>query len=75
MNLIKKSVIAAAACGLFGAAISTPANANTFLGTNGQWYGNICQTSLGWQVMDGYYLVGSGCYSPGWNAYGYVANA
>ena len=40
---------------------------------NGLWYGNICQTSFGWQVVPTQ-LVGSSCYSPAWNAYGYIAN-
>lgn len=39
----------------------------------GIWIGNICQTPMGWQVVP-WQPVGSVCFSPGWNAYGFIAN-
>jgi len=51
----------------------TPASAAVVLGNDGYWYGNVCQTVYGWQIVP-WRLVGSTCYSPGWGAYGYIAN-
>lgn len=39
----------------------------------GIWVGNICQTPSGWQVVP-WQPVGSVCFSPGWQSYGFIAN-
>lgn len=39
----------------------------------GVWLGNICQTSMGWQEVP-WQPIGTVCYSPGWRAYGFIAN-
>jgi hypothetical protein len=39
----------------------------------GIWIGNICQTPAGWQIVPPQ-PVGSICFSPGWQAYGFIAN-
>lgn len=39
----------------------------------GLWFGNVCQTPQGWQIVAPQ-LVGSTCWSPGWRTYGFIAN-
>ena len=41
--------------------------------STGIWVGNVCQTPLGWQIVPPQ-PIGSTCYSPGWNSYGFIAN-
>lgn len=54
--------------------ISITAIAAVMRGPDGRWYGNVCLTDLGWQVVN-WQLVGSTCYAPMWNRYGFIANA
>jgi hypothetical protein len=42
-------------------------------GADGRWYGNICVTQRGWQTVP-WLPVGSMCYSPMWQMYGFIAN-
>jgi hypothetical protein len=76
MKLSRKIVtvaVAAIATVVMTAVSVTPASAAVVLGADGLWYGNICQTSIGWQVVP-WRLVGASCYSPGWGQWGYIAN-
>ena len=67
------AVIAIAAAALMmNAVVAKPASANVVL-YNGLYYGNICQTVSGWQIVP-WQLVGTSCYSPGWGMYGVIAN-
>jgi len=62
--------------GLFTAIFAmnaTSVNAATVYGNDGLLYGNICQTIDGWQVVP-WRLVGTQCYAPAWNRFGYIAN-
>jgi len=69
-----KAVLVAGALAVSAALVSVqPASAAVVLGNNGLWYGNICQTTYGWQVVP-WQLVGATCYAPGWGSYGYIAN-
>lgn len=54
-------------------AISISAYAATLMGRDGIIYGNICQTLHGWQQVT-WQPVGSQCYAPGLNSWGYIAN-
>ena len=54
--------------------IAIPSQAATFYNNNdGLIYGNICQTPYGWQFVN-WAPAYTACYSPGWNAYGYILN-
>jgi len=69
-----KTLVAASALAVAAICVSvTPASATVVLGNDGLYYGNICQTTYGWQVVP-WRLVGATCYSPAWGAYGYIAN-
>lgn len=78
MNLIKKigTIAVATIAAVVMTAVSVqPASANVYYNPyNGLWYGNVCQTSIGWQFVP-YQLVGSTCYSPMWGSFGYISNA
>lgn len=47
--------------------------AEVIIGPNGVRYGNICQTSIGWQIVP-WQPVGSVCYAPAFNLWGYILN-
>lgn len=49
------------------------ANAEVIFGPNGVLYGNVCQTQMGWQYVP-WQPVGSLCYSPRFNSWGYILN-
>jgi len=67
------AVVAVAAAALLMNAVSVQPASAAVVYSNGLYYGNICQTPAGWQVVP-WQLVGSTCYSPGWGLYGYIAN-
>jgi len=74
MKLFKTLALVA---GLFTATFAmnaTTVNAATVYNyNNGLYYGNICQTPAGWQVVP-WQLVGGSCWSPAWGMWGYIAN-
>lgn len=43
-------------------------------GPDGRWYGNVCVTQLGWQVVP-WQIIGSMCFAPMFNQYGFIANS
>jgi hypothetical protein len=61
------------ALGFFATATlsASKSDAHYFLAANGLYYGNICRIGIYWQQVN-YQLVGSQCYSPGWNAFGRI---
>ncbi len=50
------------------------AQAALMRGPDGRWYGNICVTQMGVQPVP-WQPVGSICYAPGYNLYGFIANS
>jgi hypothetical protein len=53
---------------------STNAVTAVVRGPDGRWYGNICVTQRGWQQVP-WQLIGSMCFSPMWQQYGFIANS
>lgn len=43
-------------------------------GQDGRWYGNICVTQLGWQIVP-WQIIGSMCFAPMFNQYGFIVNS
>lgn len=43
-------------------------------GPDGRWYGNICVTQIGWEMIN-WQPLGSICYSPKFRQYGFIVNA
>lgn len=43
-------------------------------GADGRWYGNICITQMGAHSVN-WQPVGSICFVPGYNIYGFIANS
>lgn len=69
INIVMKNIFIAIAMMLY-----TQASISTVIrGQDGRWYGNICITQVGWQEVP-WQLVGSICYSPMWQNYGFIAN-
>lgn len=54
-------------------ALVTPTNSAVVRGADGRWYGNICVTQVGWQVVP-WQPVGSMCYSTMWKMWGFIVN-
>ena len=69
-----KAVLVAGALAVSAALVSVqPASATTVLGADGLWYGNVCQTPVGWQYVP-WRLVGTTCYAPNFGGWGTIAN-
>jgi hypothetical protein len=64
--------VAAACLGVVALAVLVPANAAWFDPVSGLWYGNVCQTAVGWQVVPAA-PVGARCYAPAFGA-GVITN-
>lgn len=53
---------------------SLSADANTFFGNDGIWYGNVCRTGAYYSVI-AFAPIGSGCWNYGWGTYGVVSGS
>lgn len=59
---------------ILAAVLMTHAGAAVMRGQDGRWYGNVCITQVGWQIVP-WQMVGSICFAPMFNQYGFIANA
>lgn len=62
------------ALSLLATVLVTSATAAVMRGQDGRWYGNVCITQVGWQIVP-WQMVGSMCFAPMYNQYGFIANS